>query len=56
MNKVVSKTLEIYCPVLPPTTDFIENKIKEFNIMPLRWSIVKISGFTLTLSVSGAII
>lgn len=53
MSEIISTTIKINCPNLPPTVDFIENKIKEFNIKPLRWSIVKVFKNELTLSVSG---
>lgn len=53
MDEVISKTIKIITPTLPPDVDFIENKIKKNNIEPLRWAIVKIKENELTLSVSG---
>ena len=53
MNKIISKTIKIISPKLPPSVDFIENKIKEFNINPLRWAIVEVNNNELTLCISG---
>ena len=53
MNKIISKTVEFEADELPPSVDFIENKIREFNIEPLRWAIVDVKGNKLTVSVSG---
>lgn len=56
MNEVISKTVKIKTPILPPEVDFIEQKIIEENIEPLRWAIVDIKDDILTLSVSGRIL
>lgn len=56
MNEIISKTIVIKCDKLPPCVDFIENKIKEFKIEPLRWSIVDIKNNELTLNVNGYIL
>ena len=53
MNEVISKTLKIKSPKMPPSTDFIEKEIKNINLEPLRWAIVDIEGDILTISVSG---
>lgn len=53
MDEVISKTIKIITPTLPPDVDFIESEIKKNNIEPLRWAIVKIKENKLTLSVSG---
>ena len=56
MNEIISKTIVIKFDNLPPCVDFIENKIKEFKIEPLRWSIVDIKNNELTLKISGYIL
>lgn len=53
---VISKTIKIISPKMPPDVDFIENEIKKFNIEPLRWAIVDIKNNELTISVSGRIL
>ena len=53
MAEIISKTIKINSPKLPPEIDFIENEIKNQKIEPLRWAIVDIKENTLTLSVSG---
>ena len=53
MEEVISKTLKIQTPILPPDVDFIEKQIESSGIEALRWEIVDIKDKTLTLSVSG---
>lgn len=38
---------------MPPCNKFIEDKIKEFGVDPVRWAIVEIEGDELTISLSG---
>ena len=56
MNEVISKTININSPTMPPSVDFIENEIIKNKIEPLRWAIVDINQNNLTLSVSGRIL
>ena len=53
MSEVISKTLKIKSPVMPPNVDYIEQEIIKNNIEPLRWAIVDVEGDMLTISVSG---
>ena len=53
MSEVISKTLKIKSPNMPPSVDFIEQEIIKNNIEPLRWAIVDIVQNELTISVSG---
>ena len=53
MSEVISKTIKIISPTMPPNVEFIEKKIIEHKIEPLRWAIVEIKDNELTLSVSG---
>ena len=53
MSEVISKTLKIKSPNMPPSADFIEQEISKNNIEPLRWAIVDIVENELTISVSG---
>lgn len=53
MDEVISKTIKIASPTIPPSVDFIENEIIKNKIEPLRWAIVEIKKNELTLSVSG---
>ncbi len=53
MEEVISKTLKIQTPHLPPRVDFIEKEIESSGIEPLRWAIVDVEDKILTLSVSG---
>ena len=53
MCKVISKTIKIISPNLPPNVDFIEKEISSTGIEPLRWAIVNAKGSELTISVSG---
>ena len=52
-KRIISKTIKIKTPKLPPSVDFIENEIKKTNFEPLRWAIVDVVGMDLTLNVSG---
>ena len=53
MSEIVSKTVKIISPVLPPSVDFIEKEIISAGIEPLRWAIVDVVENELTISVSG---
>ncbi len=53
MNKIISKTIKIKTPILPPSIDFIEQEIKKSGIIPLRWAIIDASGNELLISASG---
>lgn len=53
---VISKTIKIISPKMPPDVKFIEKEIQKFNIEPLRWAIVDIKNSELTISVSGRIL
>ena len=53
---IVTKTLKIETPKLPPEVEFIENKIKESGITPLRWAIVDVEDKILTVNASGKVI
>ena len=53
MSEVISKTLKIKSPTMPPNVDFIEQEIFKNNIEPLRWAIVEVEENELTISVSG---
>ena len=53
MSEIISKTLKIKSPNMPPKADFIEQEIIKNNIEPLRWAIVDIVENELTISVSG---
>ena len=56
MNKIVSKTIKIISPNMPPTVDFIENEIEKQGIEALRWAIIEANKNELTICVSGRII
>ena len=53
MSEIISKTIKIKTPTLPPDTEFIENEIKRQGIEVLRWAIVEVENDILTLAVSG---
>ncbi len=53
MNKIISKTIKITTPILPPKNDFIEQEIKKFGIIPLRWAIIDVKENELLISTSG---
>lgn len=53
---IVTKTLKIETPTLPPEVEFIENEIKKSGITPLRWAIVDVQDKILTVSASGKVI
>ena len=52
MSEVISTTIEIVSPNMPPRVDFIEKELLKNKMNPIRWAIVKISENKLTLSVS----
>ncbi len=49
--EIVSKLVEIEAE-LPVDNHFIEAKLAEMNIYPLRWAIVKVIANTLTISLA----
>lgn len=53
---VISKTIKIISPNMPPSVEFIENEIEKQGIEALRWAIVKVNNNKLTISVSGRIL
>ena len=52
---VISKTIKIISPNMPPSVEFIENEIEKQGIEALRWAIVEVNNNKLTISVSGRI-
>ncbi|MBR1617694.1 hypothetical protein IJ670_06030 [bacterium] len=50
---VISKIIKIKTPKLPPEIDFIEEQIKKEGIEPLRWAIINVNDYILTISASG---
>lgn len=56
MNEVISKTIKIISPTLPPSVEFIEKEIEKQGLEALRWAIVDIKENELTISVSGRIL
>lgn len=56
MNKIISKTIKVKSPKMPPSSEFIEDVIKNSGITPLRWAIVDIENDYLTINASGEII
>ena len=52
MSEVISTTIEIFSPKMPPCVDFIENELKKRELEPLRWAKVNIENNKLLLSVS----
>ena len=53
MSEVISKTIKVVSPNMPPDVDFIEQEIVKSGLEPLRWAIVDVKDNKLTLSVSG---
>ena len=53
---VISKTIKIISPNMPPSVEFIENEIEKQGIEALRWAIVEVNNNELTLCVSGRIL
>lgn len=49
--EITSKLVEIEAE-LPVDNDFIAKKLKEMDIKPLRWAIVKVSENILTISLA----
>ena len=49
--EIVSKIIEIKAD-LPVDNDYIEKKIHEMGIEPLRWAVVKVGNGTLTVSLA----
>lgn len=49
--EIISKTVEIGAQ-LPIDNEFIEAKLAEMDIYPLRWAITGIKGNTLTISLA----
>ena len=56
MSEIISKTIKIISPTMPPKVEFIEKEIIKNNIEPLRWAIVEVNKNELTISVSGRIL
>ena len=56
MSEVISKTIKIISPIMPPTVDFIEKEIERQGIEALRWAIVEANKNELTICASGRII
>lgn len=52
-NSIISKTIKIISPKLPPEVDFIIQEIKKQGLEPIRWAIVEVSENELMLNVSG---
>lgn len=53
---VITKTIKIISPIMPPDVDFIESEIEKQGIEALRWAIVEINENELTICASGRII
>jgi len=53
---VVSKTIKIISPNMPPNIEFIESEIEKQGIEALRWAIVEVNNNELVLCVSGRIL
>lgn len=51
--RIVDEIITIRCESLPPKNSFIEAKILQHGIEPIRWAIIKVEDNTLTLSVAG---
>lgn len=51
MNEIISKLINIEAN-LPVDTDFIESKLREMGIEPLRWAIVAVYNNILTISLA----
>jgi len=49
--EIISKLVEIEAK-LPVDNEFVEAKLAEMNIYPLRWAIVSIKGKILTISLA----
>ena len=49
--EIISKLIKIEAK-LPIDNDFIEAKLREMGIEPLRWAIVKVEGNILTISLA----
>jgi len=49
--EIISKLVEIEAK-LPIDNDFIETKLREMGIEPLRWAIVKVYNGVLTISLA----
>ena len=56
MGEIISKTIKIISPNMPPNIDFIEKEIEKQGIEALRWAIVEVSKNELTICASGRII
>ena len=53
---IISKTIKIISPIMPPDVDFIEEEIEKQGIEALRWAIVEINENELTICASGRIL
>ena len=50
---IITKTIKIKTDKLPPEVDFIEKEIKSQGLDPVRWAIVDVKGYELTINASG---
>ena len=55
-QEIISKTIKIISPKLPPDVDFIEKEINNQGLEALRWAIIDIEENTITISASGRIL
>lgn len=51
--KIIDTVLKFNSGTMPPKNDFIEQKIRQEGIDPIRWAIIDINGNELTISVAG---
>ena len=51
--KIIDTVLKFNSDTMPPKNDFIEQKIRQEGIDPIRWAIIDIDGNELTISVAG---
>lgn len=56
MSEVISKTIKIISPVMPPRVEFIESEIEKQGLEALRWAIVEVNENELTICASGRIL
>ncbi len=51
--KIIDTLIKIKSDTMPPKNSYIEMKIRESGIEPIRWAIVEIQNNEMTLSVAG---
>ena len=51
--KIVDTIIKFKSDVMPPKNSYIEEKIRQYGIDPIRWAIIEINENELTLSVAG---